>query len=100
MGFAHQFTATYKLPYSWPVVEPSRILPGSQRETQSPGDVVRYQRTNLQVHIATRLPKILFVSDEVWPGLVRPPGFEFPDHRLMVSRVVGLEAQWTLQAMS
>ena len=61
---------------------------------------MRYQRTNLQVHIATRLPKILFVSDEVWPGLVRPPGFEFPDHRLMVSRVVGLEAQWTLQAMS
>jgi hypothetical protein len=32
--------------------------------------------------------------------VVRPPGFEFPDHLVTVSRVVGLEAQWTLPAMS
>src|SRR3989442_1958802 len=29
VGFAHQFTATYKLPYSGPVVEPGKILLGS-----------------------------------------------------------------------
>src|SRR2546425_5678440 len=54
VGFAYQFTATYKLPYSWPVVEPKRILPGSQCQTQSPVDVLCYQRTNLQIHIATQ----------------------------------------------
>src|SRR2546428_105627 len=27
VGFAYQFTATYKLPYSWPVVEPKTATP-------------------------------------------------------------------------
>jgi len=32
--------------------------------------------------------------------VVRPPGFELPDHLSTVSRVVGLEAHWTSRAMS
>jgi hypothetical protein len=32
--------------------------------------------------------------------LLRPPGFEFPDHRLTVSGVVELEAYWTSRTMS
>src|SRR6266487_1311603 len=43
---------------------------------------VRYQCTTLSVQIAARFPQILFVPDEVWLGLVRPPGFEVPSRCL------------------